>query len=252
MRRRARDTSALGVGAVVSGLLAYVFFVLTTRVLGAAAAAPVTVLWTYWGFAAAALTFPLQHWVAQSVAAHDGEGAVRRTLSRVALTVIVASAVAAALAWLARDSLFHRADAWFPLLVGCVTLGSGFIGVVRGGLSARRRFGSVAWALVAENALRCAAAGVLVLADVHASLGYGICLAAGSFVGVLWPSAVRFSAGQEAASAESPMRFLGGASGGQLVGQGVLTGGPVLLALGGGTAAQVTALFAGLALFRAP
>ena len=252
MRRRARDTTALGVGAVVSGLLAYVFFVLSTRVLGPAAAAPVTVLWTYWSFAAAALTFPLQHWIAQSVAAHEGEGGVRGTLPRVAVTVTGASVAAGLLAWLARDSLFHRADAWFPLLVGCVTLGSGFIGVVRGGLSARRRFGSVAWALVAENALRCGAAGVLVLADVHDPLAYGICLAAGSFVGILWPSAVRFSPRQEVSSTGSPMRLLGGASGGQLVGQAVLTGGPVLLALGGGTAAQVTALFAGLALFRAP
>ncbi|MDN5855085.1 MAG: hypothetical protein L0K86_20000, partial [Actinomycetia bacterium] len=38
----------------------------------------------------------------------------------------------------------------------------------------------------------------------------------------------------------------------QLLGQVVLTGGPVALALAGGTAAEVTALFAALALFRAP
>ncbi len=39
---------------------------------------------------------------------------------------------------------------------------------------------------------------------------------------------------------------------GQLLGQVVLTGGPVLLAAAGGAPAEVTALFAGLALFRAP
>ena len=43
-----------------------------------------------------------------------------------------------------------------------------------------------------------------------------------------------------------------GASAGQLLAQAALTGGPVLLAAVGGAPAEVTALFAGLALFRAP
>jgi hypothetical protein len=48
------------------------------------------------------------------------------------------------------------------------------------------------------------------------------------------------------------LAFLGGASGGQVLGQVVLVGGPVLLALLGGRPGQVTALFAALALYRAP
>jgi len=252
MSGRARDTIALGAGSLFTGLLAYVFFALTTRVLGAADAAPVSVLWTYWSFAAAALTFPLQHWIAQSVAAHGGEGAVHRALPRVAMVVTGIAVVVAAASWLARDALFHRTDAWFPVLVGLVTVGSGFIGVVRGGLSARQRFASVAWVLVAENAARCVAAVALAVGQVKAAVGYGLCLAGGSLAGVLWPSAVRFSTRQDRPSTESPLRFLGGAAGGQLIGQGVLTGGPIFLALGGGSAGQVTALFAALALFRAP
>ena len=69
MRTRLRDTSALAFGSAVSGLLAYVFFALVTRALGSEAAAPVAVLWAYWSFAGAALTFPLQHWIARSVSA---------------------------------------------------------------------------------------------------------------------------------------------------------------------------------------
>ena len=59
-RRPLRDTSALAVGSVVSGLLAYVFFAMVTRALGPEPAAPVSVLWAWWSFAGAALTFPLQ------------------------------------------------------------------------------------------------------------------------------------------------------------------------------------------------
>ena len=46
-------------------MLAYVFFAAVTRALGAEAAAPVAVLWAWWSFAGAALTFPLQHWIAR-------------------------------------------------------------------------------------------------------------------------------------------------------------------------------------------
>ncbi len=242
----------LAAGSTISGFLAYVFFALSTRTLGADAAAPVSVLWTYWSFSAAALTFPLQHWIAQSVAAHGGEGTVRDAIRRVTGWVVVAAAVVGMLAWLSRNQLFHRDDVWFPLLVVVVTMGSGFVGVVRGSLSARLRFTSVAVALVTENAVRCLAATVLILAGVHSSLAFGACLAFGALAGFLWPSALRFSKQQAKAATDSAMRFITGAAGGQLIGQAVLTGGPVALALSGGSPAQVTALFAGLALFRAP
>ncbi|MBA2558790.1 MAG: hypothetical protein H0V07_02710 [Propionibacteriales bacterium] len=225
---------------------------LATRALGSAAAAPVSVLWTYWSFAAASLTFPLQHWIAQSVAAHRSEGRVHDAMPRVAAAVVVAAIASGVLAWFGREPLFHRGDAWFPLLVAWVTLGSGLIGVVRGGLSARRRFMDVAWALVAENALRCLAATALILAGSNAPLGFGICLAVGSLIAVFWPSSLRFSADERDVGAESPLAFLGAAAGGQLIGQAILTGGPVLLALSGGSAEAVTVLFAVLALFRAP
>jgi O-antigen/teichoic acid export membrane protein len=252
MRARLRDTQALAVGSATGGVLAYIFFVMATRSLGASAAAPVSVLWTYWSFSAAALTFPVQHWIARSVAAHKSEGAVYVALPRVAVAVGVAGLVSGVLAWLGRDSLFHRGDVWFPLLVVWVTVGSGFIGVVRGGLSARLRFSSVAWALVADNALRCLAATALIVVGAHASLSFGVCLALGSLVGFLWPSSFRFSAQGADGDHDSPLAFLGAAAGGQLIGQAILTGGPVLLALSGGSAREVTGLFAALALFRAP
>jgi hypothetical protein len=74
-------------------------------------------------------------------------------------------------------------------------------------------------------------------------------LVAGALV-ALWPSAWRFAAA--GAGETSALAFLGGAASGQLVAQSVLTGGPVLLALLGGSPVQVTAMFAALALFRAP
>ena len=54
------------------------------------------------------------------------------------------------------------------------------------------------------------------------------------------------------AGAPGPLAFVAGAAGGSCSARCVLTGGPVLLAPAGGAPAEVTALFAGLALFRAP
>jgi len=243
-----RASAALAAGSVVSGLLAYVLFALVTRGLGAAAAAPVSVLWTHWAFAGAAFTFPLQHWITRSiVAGHEGD--VRRSRRRVGALVTSAALVPGVLAWSLRDRLFQRDDGWFPAMVVLVTLGSAAVGVVRGGLAGRGRFEAVAWSLVAENAVRCLLVGVLLLAGVRDPVAHGLCLVAGSLV-ALWPTAWRFA--EVGAGKSRPLAFLGGAATGQLVGQGVLTGGPVLLALLGGSPGEVTAMFAALALFRAP
>jgi hypothetical protein len=249
MTRTDRSTTALALGSVVSGLLAYLLFALITRGLGAETAAPVSVLWTLWAFAGAAFTFPLQHWITRSVGAgHEGD--VRRAAARVSLLVLAAALALGLLSWLVRDQLFHRDDAWFPVMVVLVTLGSAVIGVVRGGLGGRGRFEAVAWSLVAENGLRCLLVGGLLLAGVHDPVAHGLCLVAGPLVVVLWPDALRFTV--VGAGQSRPFAFLGGAATGQLISQTVLTGGPVLLALLGGSAREVTAMFAALALFRAP
>jgi O-antigen/teichoic acid export membrane protein len=255
--RRTQDTGALALGSAVSGLLAYVLFVAITRALGAEAAAPVSVLWTYWAFAGAAFTFPLQHWITRTVVT-DGEAAVRRAAPRVTLVVLAAALALGALAWVARDSLFHRSDAWFPAMIALVTLGSALIGVTRGGLGARGRFAAVALSLVAENGLRCLIVVVLLGSGVRSPVAHGLALVAGLLVVVLWPGALRYRRTPTAAptgrgsTAVGPLASLTGAGLAQLVSQAVLTGGPVVLALAGGSAREVTSLFAALALFRAP
>ena len=238
----------LAAGSVVSGVLAYVLFALVTRGLGATAAAPVSVLWTVWALTGAAFTFPLQHWITRCIAA-GREGDVRGTAGRVAVVVAVAALVTGVLAWVFRDRLFHRADAWFPVLAALVVLGSAAVGVVRGSLAGRGRMGAVAASLVLENAVRCLLVAVLLVAQVHDPVAYGLCLVAGSSI-ALWPGAWRF--GGRSTGGAGSLSFLGGAASAQLLAQGVLTGGAVVLALLGGSPAEVTAMFATLALFRAP
>ncbi len=248
-----RASAALALGSVVSGLLAYLLFALITRGLGAEDAAPVTVLWTHWAFTGAAFTFPLQHWITRSLVA-GREGAVRLAAPRISLVVVAAAVILGVLAWLARDELFHREGPWFPVMIALITVGSALIGVVRGGLGGRGRFEAVAWSLVAENGLRCVLVAGLLLAGVTSAVAHGLCLVAGQVVVVLWPSALHYAKvlGAHINESDRPFAFLTGAAGGQLISQAILTGGPVLLALSGGAPSEVTAMFAALALFRAP
>ncbi len=247
---RSRGATALALGSAVSGLLAYVFFALVTRALGAEEAAPVAVLWTYWSFAAAALTFPLQHWTVRAIVAAGGEGPVRKAVPPIAALTLAVALLAGAATWAIRDTLFHR-DGWsFPLLVVAVTVGSAFLGIVRGMLTVRDRLAAVGLILIAENAVRCVLAAVLIAGDVTTARYYGLALAAGQLVGFGWPSVLRL--GRTGATDQGWLRFVAGASGGQVISQVVLTGGPVALALLGGSPAQVTGLFVALALFRAP
>lgn len=250
---RSRAASGLAAGSVLSGLLAYVFFATSTRGLGAAEAAPVAVVWSYWGFAAAGLTFPVQHWITRT-AVVAGEGAVRAAWAapvRLVAVVVVLSGVAA---WLLREPLF-AGDARFALLIALVALGAAGMGVVRGLLAARRRYAAVGAVLVAENLVRCVAAAVLVVLDVHDPAAYGAALLVGYVACAGWASAWRSPPPDSSVLVRdvgTTGSFLGGAAGAQVVGQAVLTGGPVLLAVLGGSPTEVTVLFAAMALYRAP
>jgi O-antigen/teichoic acid export membrane protein len=253
MRSRSRSTSLLAVGSVANGVGAYLFFSLTTHALGATDAAPVSVLWAWWSFAAAALTFPVQHWAIRALAADGDERRVRATTPRLLVAAAVLAGLSSLVAWLLRDPLFAGHSGVFPLLMGLVVLGSVANGLVRGLLTGRQRIGTVAASLFGENALRCLYAAVLFAAGVTDPAAYGWSLIGGYLVLAFWPGALRARAGAgPLPPAEPLLRFLGPASGGQLLAQGVLTGGPVLLALAGGSPAEVTSLFAALALFRAP
>ena len=83
-------------------------------------------------------------------------------------------------------------------------------------------------------------------------MAFGACLVAGQLCAFLWPSALRFAPDGATQPSTRAFAFLAGAGLSQLVAQVVLTSAPVVLALAGGSPADVTTLFAAMALFRAP
>ena len=244
--------TSLAVGSIVAGALAYVFFVTATRTLGPREAAAVSVLWTYWGFTAAAITFPLQHWIARTVEVTGGERAVRTALPRLAVGLLGLAAVAAGASALAGERLFATTGIVFPVLVALVTLGAGLLGVMRGHQTAQGRFTAVGVSLVLENGTRSLAALALAAAGHDEAAAFGVALVLGYAVALCYPRSLVSWRVDGAPNSDRPVAAVGATGFGQLCSQVVLTGAPVVLAVGGGRPQDVTAVFAGLALFRAP
>jgi O-antigen/teichoic acid export membrane protein len=247
-----RDSGVLAVGSAIGGLLAYVFFALATRSLGAERAAPVSVLWSFWAVAAAVLTFAVQHWTIRTLARDGHEGTVARSVPRISAVSVGLSALAGVGAFAFRHPLFHQDGVVFPTLIAAVTAGSFFVGLVRGALAGRGRYVATAASLIGENAIRVVAAAGVAFAGGGAK-AFGVALVVGPLIGLVWARSLRFDSSSPASSdLRSPLALVSGIAGGSLIAQIVLTSAPVVLAAIGGAQAEVTSLFVALAVWRAP
>jgi len=248
-KKMGRESGALIIGSLVNGLAAYGFIALGTRVLGADAFAPVAIVWVFWAFSAALLTFPIQHWVIRQIELDGHAGGVRAALGRVTLlvgAVTVGEGTAAAL-W--RGRLFGEESwTWLVVVVG-VAAGSGFLGVVRGLLAGSGRYRTAGVVIGGENVVRLAVGAGLVAAG-GGPLLLAVALTTGPAVVLLCPGALHLRGPR---SVVPPATGLVGAAGASvLLAQVALNIGPPLVSAVGGSEKEVTALFAALALFRAP
>jgi len=250
--RAFKQTGALAAGTFIGGVLAYAFFALATRVLGARDAAPISILWSYWIMVAAVLTFPLQHWTIRLLT-EGAEGTLARSRKRIWVGTGVGAGLCFVVAWVAREPLFHDRTLAFPVMMASITAGAALTGLVRGGLAGRGRFAATGASLALENLVRVALAAVVALVGGGAE-AFGLALVVGSLSGLMWPSSLRLDRSSTATSKSivSPVALASGLVASSLIAQIVLTGGPVALAALGGTPRHVTALFLGLAVWRAP
>jgi O-antigen/teichoic acid export membrane protein len=249
-RRREVGAVALAAGSVLSGVFAYLYIAIGTRHYGTDDFSGVAQLWTIWFFGSSVLTFPLQHWVIQRLRIDGHGGAVRAVLPRLSAIALGLGAAVSLVTYLAHRDLFDRSDLVYPLAAGAITVGAAAMGLLRGGLAGRSRFVATATALGGENAVRLGLGVVVIAAGAGVGL-YGAAIVSGVLVIFLWPDALRFE-GPPPEETVSPLAFLGNVAGGTVIAQSVLTGGPVVLSLAGGTRSEVTSLFTALALFRAP
>lgn len=247
-RRAAGESGALLAGSLANGLAAYGFIALGTRALGAEGFAPVAIVWVFWAFSAALLTFPVQHWVIRQMALDGHSGGVRAAAGRVALLAAAVAVGEGLLALAGGRRLFGDGSWVWPVCVAGVAAGAGFVGLLRGVLAGSGRYRAAAVAIGGENVVRLAAGAALLAVSRDPRL-LAVALVTGPLITVLWPRALRL----DRVAGPRPSTGLVGAAGlSVLLAQVVLNGGPPLVAALGGQDAEVTALFSALALFRAP
>ena len=248
-RRREVGAPALAVGSLFAGVFAYVYIAVGTRHYGADEFSGVAQLWTIWFFGSSVLTFPLQHWVIQRLRIDGHGGAVRAVLPRLAAVTLGLGAAVGIVGFAIRGDLFDQDGVLYPVVGGLIIVTTAVMGVLRGSLAGRSRFLATAGAIGSENIVRVLFGVIVVVAGLSVDV-YGAAILTGVLVALAWPTAFVFRG--PPTEHVSPFAFLGNVAGGTVIGQSILTGGPIVLSLVGGTRHEVTSLFTALALFRAP
>lgn len=244
-----RDVLALGTAGLISGLTAYGFVVVTVRVFGAQAVAPVTVLWSLWAVATAGVSYPLQHWIIRTITIVGSERSIRMRSLPLVSVVLVVACLAGSAAWGARMALFGSPSALYPILTGAVVATSGLWGYVRGVLGGRGRFLAMSLTVATDGAFRLL---LLLLAVVFGLKIEAVAMAipAGSLVAVAWLSTFRLSPIGPRDGLTSPRN--GSLVGAFLLLHTMLNAPPIFAAAMGASSESVTSLFAAVTVFRAP
>jgi len=179
-------TGWLVLGSLLSGLAAYAFQVLGSRVLGEEAFAPISVLWTIQYLIVSIGLFSVETYVTRTVALEQEAGRRRLEAQGVALVAWITGLAGflAAVTWWLRAALFAGAGD-LALVVAAITLAYGVFVMARGDLAGRRRFRAYGLVTAAESVLRFAlAVPVLLLWSSTRALAW--VMPVGAAVAALW------------------------------------------------------------------
>jgi hypothetical protein len=245
--RRGRGDLLVVGAALTTGVLGVVTLVVAQQHLGLDAFAPLAQLWTIWAVLAAGLTFSFQQWAAVQDVDRTSllpGGAATRPLVGLALMGVAIFLLTTGL----RETIFGSSAMVWPVAAGLLPFGTAFNGVRRGQLARHRQRLGLAAVIAGENAIRLVVTVTLVVLDADPVWFAGALLS--GFLVVFGPTV------GESAVADEPdragMATLGASATAGFLAYAFMFGSPLLLALAGGNAAEVSALFLVLTGVRLP
>ncbi|MEA2024809.1 MAG: hypothetical protein U9N79_11065 [Actinomycetota bacterium] len=249
LKRWATDgTAYLIAGTVVHSFINYVYQLFGARSLGEVEFAPVASLLALTFLVFAIVLLPIEQLVIRAVTFRGGFSRDPRSTIRTAVLITVI--IAALVAFIGRDRLF-AGQSLFIVLVIATVLTHGLNVVGRGQLAGHRRFAAYGGATAGTAMLRLLVAIGLALI-VPSALGFGVALAVGPLVILVWASSVRLPGKETAHSEESPSRFLTSLILAAAASQVLLVAGPLVAGAMGAAAAEISIIYVTLTIVRVP
>lgn len=243
-----RESLWLVTGSVVNGVAAFLFIALGTDAYGAEGFAAASVVWSIWSMGTAVLTFPMQHWTIRQLRRGGSSDRVQATFVHIAGWAAVVGACVAAGGWLVGERVLRTTSVVSPVTIVVLLAGAVPLGHVVGRLVASDRYRAAGLMVGGGNIVRLVVAAGLVVVGVSSDM-FVVALAAGPILLLLWPSLMRPApSGTPTTNALDVVEL----SVANSLAQMTLAGGPLLIAALGSSDRLVSALFATMALARAP
>lgn len=249
--RSSDGTWMIAVGAIGASLGAYGFQVVGGRTLGAAGFGPVAALWTTGFLIYTIVMLPVEQMITRSVTLAGGATIARDTRRQVAMTLGAGFVVGTGIAALAIDRFFEG-EALFVAVMALLMLSRALMTVARGVMAGRQRFWAYGTTMLLEAVALLTLGVVFSVADA-AAVWFAAAIAAAPLALLLVrPYQIgdhhREKSPTVPESSEALQLLVVAAALSQLI----LAGGPLVVGLVGGTAAQVSIYFITFTLLRGP
>ncbi|MDB4205954.1 hypothetical protein N8342_05825 [Acidimicrobiales bacterium] len=234
--------------SVIAGLGAFGFIAISSRSLGLDDYVPIGQLWSIWALAFAVVSFTSQQTV---VRGH----VIRREVPRSFVTgdellpLVLLSIPLAVVVFVWNEQIFRSGSYWWPFLAMAMPFGTLLSGTTRGLWAASGRLAGLSFVIAGENVIRVLGAAVLAATGAPAPW-FAAAIVAGFAIGFFRPSSSSGTRRWPSPPAEPGLAAATAAT--SLMAHASQVGAPVLLALHGADAREVSALFAVLAIYRAP
>ena len=241
----------IALGAIIASIGAYAFQVVGGRSLGADGFAPVATVWTIGFLVYTVVMLPVEQMTTRTVTLRAGAALEPQTRRQIAIALASGALIGVLIAAVGTDRFF-AGEASFIAAMALLMLARALMTIARGVMAGRRRFHAYGVSMMLE-AFALVGLGILFAVVDTSAIWFGLSLGAAPLTFLLVrPYLVRVDSDRspvEVPETTSLLQLLVVAA---ALSQLILAGGPLVVSLLGGTAAEVSIYFITFTLLRGP
>jgi len=249
--RQSDGTWMIALGAVIASIGAYAFQIVGGRSLGDEGFAPVAIVWTIGFLVYTIVMLPVEQMTTRTITLQAGAALEPHSRRQIAITLVLGGAAGVAIAAAGTDRFFEGRSI-FIVAMALLMFSRALMTIARGAMAGRRRFHAYGTSMMLE-AFALTGLGILFAVVSADSFWFGMSLGAAPLTLLLVrPYLVRVDPNRTAADLEPQTGSLQMLVVAAALSQLILAGGPLVVSLIGGTAAEVSIYFFTFTLLRGP